>query len=412
MRRVVVTGMGIVSSIGNNTQEVLASLREAKSGIVRADKYAELGFRCQVHGAPDARRRARRSTAAPCASSAAAPPGTTSPWSRRSATPASRRPKSPTSAPASSWARAGRRPAPSSRAPTSPAARAPSASARSRCRRRCRRPPRRRSPPGSRSRASTIRSRRPARPPTIASATPSRSSRSASRTSSSPAAARSSTGRCRCCSTPWARCRRSSTRPPDKASRAYDADRDGFVIAGGAGVLVLEELEHAKARGAKIYAEVAGYGATSDGYDMVAPSGEGAVRCMKMALATVKPPVDYINPHATSTPIGDLKEIEAIREVFGEQMPADLGDQVADRPFARRGRRAGGDLFAPDDEQRLHLRERQYRKPRSGLRRHADRARAPRRRDARLRAVELVRLRRHQRLRRVQAGWMRDACRG
>jgi 3-oxoacyl-[acyl-carrier-protein] synthase-1 len=108
---------------------------------------------------------------------------------------------------------------------------------------------------------------------------------------------------------------------PDKASRAYDIDRDGFVIAGGAGVVVLEELEHAKARGAKIYGEVAGYGATSDGHDMVAPSGEGAVRCMRMALAGVKPPVDYINPHATSTPIGDLKEIEAIREVFKEKTP-------------------------------------------------------------------------------------------
>jgi 3-oxoacyl-[acyl-carrier-protein] synthase I len=108
---------------------------------------------------------------------------------------------------------------------------------------------------------------------------------------------------------------------PDKASRAYDRDRDGFVIAGGAGVLVLEELEHAKARGAKIYAEVAGYGATSDGHDMVAPSGEGAVRCMRMALADVKAPVDYINPHATSTPVGDLKEIEAIREVFGAKCP-------------------------------------------------------------------------------------------
>jgi len=104
---------------------------------------------------------------------------------------------------------------------------------------------------------------------------------------------------------------------PEKASRAYDVDRDGFVIAGGAGVLVLEELDHAKARGAKIYAEIAGYGATSDGADMVQPSGEGAVRCMRMALAPVKPPVDYINPHATSTPIGDLREIEAIREVFG-----------------------------------------------------------------------------------------------
>src|SRR5262249_32701732 len=100
-----------------------------------------------------------------------------------------------------------------------------------------------------------------------------------------------------------------------------DVGRDGFVIAGGAGVLVLEELEHAKARGAKIYAEVAGYGATSDGHDMVAPSGEGAVRCIRMALENVKAPVDYINPHATSTPVGDLKEIEAIREVFGQKCP-------------------------------------------------------------------------------------------
>jgi 3-oxoacyl-[acyl-carrier-protein] synthase-1 len=108
---------------------------------------------------------------------------------------------------------------------------------------------------------------------------------------------------------------------PATASRAYDANRDGFVIAGGAGVLVLEELEHAKARGAKIYAEVAGYGATSDGEDMVAPNGEGAQRCMKMALSTVKAPVDYINPHATATPVGDIKEIEAIRAVFGDKCP-------------------------------------------------------------------------------------------
>ncbi|WP_018235242.1 beta-ketoacyl-ACP synthase I [Ensifer sp. BR816] len=108
---------------------------------------------------------------------------------------------------------------------------------------------------------------------------------------------------------------------PSSASRAYDVDRDGFVIAGGAGVLVLEELERAKARGAKIYAEIVGYGATSDGYDMVAPSGEGAVRCMRQALATVKGDVDYINTHGTSTPVGDQKEIGAIREVFGEKMP-------------------------------------------------------------------------------------------
>jgi 3-oxoacyl-[acyl-carrier-protein] synthase-1 len=108
---------------------------------------------------------------------------------------------------------------------------------------------------------------------------------------------------------------------PEVASRAYDADRDGFVIAGGAGVVVLEDLDHAKARGARIYGELIGYGATSDGHDMVQPSGEGAVRCMRMAMKNVNGGIDYINPHATSTPIGDVKEIEAIREVFGDQCP-------------------------------------------------------------------------------------------
>jgi len=109
---------------------------------------------------------------------------------------------------------------------------------------------------------------------------------------------------------------------PASASRAYDENRDGFVIAGGAGVLVLEELEHAKARGAKIYAELTGYGATSDGYDMVAPSGEGAVRCMKMATKDLQGPVDYINSHGTSTPAGDITELNAIKEVFGDSQPA------------------------------------------------------------------------------------------
>ena len=108
---------------------------------------------------------------------------------------------------------------------------------------------------------------------------------------------------------------------PEKASRPYDKDRDGFIIAGGAGVLVLEELEHAKARGAKIYAELTGYGATSDGFDMVAPSGEGAMRCMKMALKTTKNKVDYINSHGTSTPVGDITELKAVREVFKESVP-------------------------------------------------------------------------------------------
>jgi len=105
---------------------------------------------------------------------------------------------------------------------------------------------------------------------------------------------------------------------PSKAARAYDANRDGFVIAGGGGVVVLEEYEAAKARGAKIYAEVTGYGATSDGADMVAPSGEGAVRCMRQALSTVKTPITYINTHGTSTPAGDITELDAIRSVFGQ----------------------------------------------------------------------------------------------
>jgi 3-oxoacyl-[acyl-carrier-protein] synthase-1 len=109
---------------------------------------------------------------------------------------------------------------------------------------------------------------------------------------------------------------------PEKASRAYDKNRDGFVISGGGGILILEELEHARARGAKIYAELVGYGASADGADMVAPSGEGAVRCMKLALDNVKAPVDYINPHATSTPVGDIPEIDAIKQVFGvDKMP-------------------------------------------------------------------------------------------
>ena len=108
---------------------------------------------------------------------------------------------------------------------------------------------------------------------------------------------------------------------PEQASRAYDANRDGFVIAGGGGMVVVEELEHARARGAKIYAEITGYGATSDGYDMVAPSGEGAARCMRMAMASTDGPIDYINTHGTSTPVGDVAELKALVEVFGDQMP-------------------------------------------------------------------------------------------
>jgi len=320
MRRVVVTGMGIVSSIGNNTQEVLASLREAKSGIVRADKYAELGFRCQVHGAPTmvaeevVDRRAMRFHGGGTA------------WNHVAMDQAIR--DSGLEESEISHERTGMimgSGGPSTRTLVEA--------------------------------ADTARSKGPKRVGPFA--VPKAMSSTASATLStwfkikgvnySISSACATSNHCignameiiamgkqdlifagGCEELDWtlsvlfdAMGAMSSkfNQTPDKASRAYDVDRDGFVIAGGAGVLVLEELEHAKARGAKIYAEVAGYGATSDGHDMVAPSGEGAVRCIKMALENVKAPVDYINPHATSTPVGDLKEIEAIREVFGQKCP-------------------------------------------------------------------------------------------
>jgi len=131
---------------------------------------------------------------------------------------------------------------------------------------------------------------------------------------------------------------------PAVASRAYDAERDGFVIAAGGGILVIEELEHAKARGAKIYAEIVGYGATSDGDNMVAPSGEGAVRCMQQAIASVDSPIDYINTHGTSTPVGDIAEIDAIREVFGEAVP----------PFSSSKSLCGHSLGAAGVQEAIH----------------------------------------------------------
>ena len=131
---------------------------------------------------------------------------------------------------------------------------------------------------------------------------------------------------------------------PGKASRAYDADRDGFVIAGGGGMVVLEELEHARARGAKIYAEVVGYGATSDGDNMVAPSGEGAVRCMQQAIAMVDAPIDYINTHGTSTPVGDIAELDAMREVFGTSTP----------PFSSSKSLCGHSLGAAGVQEAIH----------------------------------------------------------
>ena len=131
---------------------------------------------------------------------------------------------------------------------------------------------------------------------------------------------------------------------PAKASRAYDTERDGFVIAAGGGMLVLEELEHAKARGAKIYAEITGYGATSDGANMVAPSGEGAVRCMQQAVATVDAPIDYINTHGTSTPLGDVAELDAMREAFNEQVP----------PFSSSKSLCGHSLGAAGVQEAIH----------------------------------------------------------
>src|SRR4051812_13407748 len=316
MRRVVVTGMGIVSSIGNSTQEVVASLREARSGIVRADKYAELGFRCQVHGAPTldpteaVDRRASRFHGGGTA------------WNHVAMDQAIRD--------------AGLEDGEISHERTGIIMGSGGPSTRTIV-----------------ESADIARSKGPKRVGPFA--VPKAMSSTASATlatwfkikgvnySISSACATSN----HCIGNAYELIQMGKqdiifaggseeldwtlsvlfdamgamsskyNDTPARASRAYDVNRDGFVIAGGAGVVVLEELEHAKARGARIYGEVVGYGATSDGYDMVAPSGEGAVRCMRMALQNVKGPVDYINPHATATPVGDLKEIEAIREVFG-----------------------------------------------------------------------------------------------
>jgi 3-oxoacyl-[acyl-carrier-protein] synthase-1 len=318
MRRVVVTGMGIVSSIGDNAEEVKESLFQAKPGIVRADKYAELGFRSQVHGMPklDAMkvvdRRAARFHAAGTA------------WNHVAMDQAIV--DAGLSLDEISDPRIG-----IVMGSGGPSARVIAES------------------------ADITRDKGPKRvgpfavPKTMAS--------TASATLAvwfkikgvnySISSACATSNHCignafeliqwgkqdmifagGCEELEWelsvlfdamGAMSSSYNDTPETASRAYDKNRDGFVIAGGAGVLVLEEYERAKARGAKIYAEIVGYGATSDGFDMVAPSGEGAVRCMQQALQNVKVPIDYINPHATSTPVGDVKEIEAIREIFGNE---------------------------------------------------------------------------------------------
>jgi 3-oxoacyl-[acyl-carrier-protein] synthase-1 len=316
MRRVVVTGMGIVSSIGNNTQEVLASLREAKSGVVRAEKYAELGFRCQVHGAPtlDASetvdRRAMRFLGGGAAWNHVAMEqairdsgleGSEISHERTGIVMGSGGPSTRTIVESADITRS-----------KGPKRVGPFAV------------PKSMSSSPSATLATWFKIKGVSYSISSACATSNHCIGNAYELIQSNKQDTMFAGGCE--ELDWTltvlfdAMGALSTKyndTPAKASRAYDADRDGFVISGGAGVLVLEELEHAKARGARIYAEVAGYGATSDGADMVAPSGEGAARCMRMAVADVKPPVDYINPHATSTPIGDLKEIEAIRAVFG-----------------------------------------------------------------------------------------------
>ncbi len=317
MRRVVVTGMGIVSSIGNNTQEVLSSLHEAKSGISFAQDFAEHGFRSRVHGAPTLDpasvldRRAMRFH------------GGGSAWNQVAMEQA--------------IVDAGLEPGEISHERTGIIMGSGGPSTRALI--------------DAYDKARESDSSKKVGP----FAVPKGMSSTASATLAtwfkikgvnySISSACATSNHCignayeliqwgkqdvifagGCEELDWtlsvlfdAMGAMSSdfNETPSRASRAYDVRRDGFVIAGGAGVVVLEELEHARARGAKIYGEVVGYGATSDGYDMVAPSGEGAVRCMRMALEGVKAKVDYINPHGTSTPVGDGKEIEAIREVFG-----------------------------------------------------------------------------------------------
>ncbi len=320
MKRVVVTGMGIVSSIGNNSQEVLASLREARSGIVKADKYAEMGFRCQVHGAPTLNvdevldRRTTRFM------------GVGAAWnfiSMRQAIQDAGLEDSDVINERTGIIMGSGGPSTHAIVEAADAART--------------RGPKRVGPFAVPKAMSSTNSATLATPFGIKGVNYSISSACATSN--------------HCIGNAYETIQVGKqdiifagggeeldwtlsvlfdgmgamssgyNDRPSVASRAYDRNRDGFVIAGGAGVLVLEELEHAKARGAKIYAEIVGYGATSDGYDMVAPSGEGAVRCMKMAIATAGGKIDYINPHATSTPIGDRVEIEAIRKVFGKDCP-------------------------------------------------------------------------------------------
>ena len=320
MRRVAVTGMGIVSSIGNNTQEVLSSLREARSGIVKATDYAERGFRCHVHGEPQINweetidRKFRRFMGAGAG------------WNYISMQQAIRdsglEEKDVSNERTGLIMGSG---GPSTRAIVQAA---------------------------DTTREKGSRKVGPFEVPKTMSSTNSATLATPFRIRGinySISSACSTSAHCIGNAAEMIQWGKQDVmfagggeelhwtlsvlfdamgamsthfnETPEKASRAYDIKRDGFVIAGGAGVVVLEEMERAKARGAKIYGELCGYAANSDGFDMVQPSGEGAARCMRLAMEGLDCKVDYINPHATSTPIGDLREIEAMREVFGSKVP-------------------------------------------------------------------------------------------
>jgi 3-oxoacyl-[acyl-carrier-protein] synthase-1 len=326
MRRVVVTGMGVVSSIGNSTQEVLASLREGRSGITRSEKYVELGFRCQVHGEP----RLEWETMVPRKPKRFMNTGMGWNWvamdqairdagleakdisNERTGIVMGSGGPSTTAIVAA---------AETTRATGGPKKIGPFEVPKAMCS----------GPSGVLATAFQIKG-----------------------TNYSISSACATSAHCignaaeiiqygkqdvmfagGCEELDWTLSNlfdamgamsAGYNATPSKASRAYDKNRDGFVIAGGAGVLVLEELGRARARGAKIYGEIVGYGATSDGFDMVAPSGEGAARCMRLAMQGLDGKgvgkIDYINPHATATPVGDAKEIDAIRQVFGTDVPA------------------------------------------------------------------------------------------
>lgn len=320
MRRVVVTGMGIVSSIGNNVDEVLDSLRQARSGITRSEEYAELGFKCQVIGRPDLDveqaldRRTRRFM------------GEGAAWNyiaMQQAIEDSGLAEDQVSNPRTGMIMGSGGPSTHAIVLAADITRKSG--------------PRRVGPFAVPKAMSSTNSATLATPFKIKGVNYSISSACATSNHCIGNAteiiqlgkqdvifAGGGEELAWSLSNLFDAMGAMSTKyndTPSTASRAYDKNRDGFVIGGGAGVLVLEELEHARARGATIYGEVIGYGATSDGHDMVQPSGEGAVRCMKMALETVDCEIDYINPHGTSTPIGDQREIEAIREVFGNKIP-------------------------------------------------------------------------------------------